>query len=310
MMFKRAAVAAAALLWANGAPACGPGMVTVSFSPTSSSIASWNPFPNGTIQTTSITVTVTKNSGNNNVSLARLMILDGDTSTPLRIGSRSGFSGPVYTLTGGSASQSVSSSTPNAGNSIALDISGNGNRTANQTMTFTIPANDVQTDFTSGTYSQATSYFIQCYQQGNGTATGSGLTGTGPTLNVTVPPLLQVTTAGPQTINFGNFTTLNQQLQISMKSTGTINANVSTQYGNQMVLSGALSPYPTNSVIPYSMAFGGVPVPTGGGSLLGLSRTGVGGASKPLVLTMPSLPTGKLAGNYQDVITLTLSAGD
>jgi hypothetical protein len=95
-----------------------------------------------------------------------------------------------------------------------------------------------------------------------------------------------------------------------MRSTGAITANLSTQYGNQMVLSGAQSPYPTNSVIPYDMAFDGRTVPAGGASLSGLGRTSVSGGSKSLVLTLPNLPSGKLPGNYQDVITLTLSAGN
>jgi len=56
--------------------------------------------------------------------------------------------------------------------------------------------------------------------------------------------------------------------------------------------------------------FDGRTVLAGGASLSGLGRTNVSGGSKSLVLTLPSLPSGKLPGNYQDVITLTLSAGN
>ena len=179
--------------------------------------------------------------------------------------------------------------------------------TDTQTATLTIPLNNAGDDFTPGTYSQATTYFIQCY--GNNNPMGNGLNGTGPTLNVTVPNLLQVITAGPQTINFGSFTTTAQSLAISLKSTGAINASLSTENGNQMVLTGAQTPVPANSTIPYSMAFDGQNVPANGASLNNLSRAGVGGGNKALVLTLPALPSGKLAGTYKDVITLTLSPG-
>lgn len=290
------------LCWTRGAIACDAG-ASVAFS--LSNISSWSPFPNGTQQTTTITVTVSKGTGNNNAASARVLILDPDTTTPLRVGTLSGFPGPIYTLTGALPSQSVNKNTPTLTNSIVVNFSGS---TGVGSATLTIPVNSAAEDFVSGTYSQATSYFVECYNNGGNTS-GNGVTGTGPTLNVTVPNLLQVVTAGPQTINFGSFTTTTQNLAISLKSTGAINANISTQNSNQMVLSGAQSPFPTNSVIPFSMTFDGQNVPAGGASLTNLSRAGVSGANKSLVLNLSALPSGKLAGTYTDVITLTLSPG-
>lgn len=301
-IWQKLAVGALALGWAQGVMACDPG-ASVNFS--SSNISSWSPFSNGSAQTTTVTVTVSKGSGNNNAATARVLILDTDTTTPLRVGTLSGFQGPIYTLTGGLPSQSVNKNTPTTSNSVVVNFSGS---TGTGSATLTIPVNSAAEDFVAGTYSQATSYFVECYNNGGNTS-GNGVTGIGPTLNVTVPNLLQVITAGPQTINFGSFTTTTQNLAVSLKSTGAINANISTQNSNQMVLSGAQSPFPTNSVIPYNMSFDGQAIPAAGASLTNLSRAGVSGATKSLLLSLPALPSGKLAGTYSDVITLILAPG-
>ncbi|WP_313806820.1 hypothetical protein [Sphingobium sp.] len=304
----RLAAGGLALCWAQGAMACGAGDVTVSFSPTTVAVASWSPFPNGSQMTAQTTVTVTR-TGSSNIRSARLMILDSEATSPLRVGTLNGFPGPIYSLTGGNVFQSPTSSTPTAGNSLPFTYTSNSNSNVqNATTTLTIPINTAGDDFTPGTYSQTTTYFVQCYNN-SGSFVGGGSTGAGPTLNVTVPNLLQVITAGPQTINFGSFTTTTQSLAISLKSTGAVNANVSTQNGNQMVLTGAPSPVPTNSTIPYSMTFDGQNVPAAGVSLANLARAGVGGGNKSLVLTLPALPSGKLAGTYKDIITLTLTPG-
>ncbi|WP_375196703.1 hypothetical protein [Sphingobium sp.] len=292
-----------ALGWAQGAMACNSG-ASVSFSPQSPNV-SWSPFPNGSQQTATITVTVSKGSNNNSAATARVLILDTDTATPLRVGSLNGFPGPIYSMMGSIVSQVVNSSTPTTANSVVVNFQGS---TGTATTTLTIAVNSAVEDFVSGSYSQATSYFVQCYNNG-GNSMGAGVTGTGPTLNVSVPNLLQVVTAGPQTIDFGSFTSIAQSLAISLKSTGAINASVSTQNGNQMILTGAQSPVPANSTIPYNMTFDGQTVPAAGISLNNLSRAGVGGGNKSLVLTLPALPSGKLAGTYKDVITLTLSPG-
>ena len=305
--WKRLAAGGLALCWAQGAMACSNGDVSVSFSPTTVTAANWSPFSNGSQVVASTSVTVTRTASGNNIRSARLMILDSDATSPLRVGSLNGFPGPIYSLTGGNVFQTPTSATPTSANSLAFNFSQNVSVDA-QTATLTIPLNSAGADFTPGTYSQPTTYFIQCYGN-SGNPMGNGVSGTGPTLSVTVPNLLQVITAGPQTINFGSFTTTMQSLAISLKSTGAVNANVSTQNGNQMVLTGAQSPIPANSAIPYSMTFDGQSVPASGISLNNLSRAGVGGGNKPLVLTLPTLPSGKLAGTYKDVITLTLSPG-
>ena len=76
-----------------------------------------------------------------------------------------------------------------------------------------------------------------------------------------------------------------------------------------MVLAGAVSPYPTHSVIPYTMTLNGDAI-ANGTSLTNRPRAGVAGSNWPLVLTLPEgLPSGKLAGSYADTITLTLTPG-
>jgi hypothetical protein len=106
------------------------------------------------------------------------------------------------------------------------------------------------------------------------------------------------------------FTTTQQTLNISLKSTSSVNTSISTSHGNMMVRQGAVTPYPTNEAIPYTMTFNSISMPAAGLSNQNYARAGVGGESWPLILNLPSLPTGKLAGLYQDVITLTLSAGN
>jgi hypothetical protein len=126
---------------------------------------------------------------------------------------------------------------------------------------------------------------------------------------VSIKKVVSITTAGPQTINFGNFTTTSQQLQVGVKSTSSIDVNVQTANTNQMVLAGAVSPYPANSSIPYTMTLNGTTV-SNGTSLTNQTRAGVAGMSWPLLLNLTGgLPSGKIAGTYSDTITLTLTPG-
>ncbi len=56
-----------------------------------------------------------------------------------------------------------------------------------------------------------------------------------------------------------------------------MNVAVTTTNGSQMVLAGAVSPFPTNSVIPYTMTLNGTAIATG--PQANLTRAGVAGAS-------------------------------
>jgi hypothetical protein len=305
-MMKRSAwlfFGAMVSLWTPEVRACSAGDVTVSFSPTSPNVPNWNPLPSGVQQVATISISVARTSSGGNIRSARLILRDSDTGTTLRFGSLGTFQGPIYTLD----STFPAGTALTTSNSIFFNT-GNSTNPIVQSATLAVPANTAAADFTSGTYSQATTYFVQCYNSGN-SPVGSGVTGTGPTLNVTVPNLLQTITAGPQTIDFGNFTTTTQNLVISLKSTGPIDAVVSTLNGNMLVLKTAQSPYPANSTISYNMTFDSQTVPSSGITLTNLHRAGVGGGSKALVLTLPGQPAGKLAGSYEDVITIVLSPG-
>jgi len=312
MMFRRAAMATVALtaatLGGGAAHACSNGDVTVSFSSVSTPSPAWNPLPGGAASTATFSVTVTR-TAQGSVDSARLILRDANSGSPLRLGS----SGPVYTI--GLAS---SPSTPvvfqantaaNTSNGIAFALPNSGS-SGTQNLTLTIPFNTAGEDFVGGaTFTEQLSYSIQCYKS-NGQTTGNGLTSNAVSPSITIPKILSVITAGPQTIDFGTFTTTQQTLNISLKSTSSVNTSISTSHGNMMVRQDAVTPYPTNEAIPYTMTFNSISVPAAGLSNQNYARAGVGGASWPLILNLPSLPTGKLAGLYQDVITLTLSAGN
>jgi|GEM_PF-1468023 len=310
----RLTMALATVGWAQGALACNSSDMSVSFSPATPSIPSWNPFPAGTAQTVTSTITLTRPAGTNAIRTAHIILVDSNASTTLRVGQNGAFAGPIYNITTTSGGATVSfpsgtTATNTIGASFAFASSSSSPSSSSATVTITVPANTAASDFTSGIYSENLTYSLQCYVS-NGNVEGN-TTGTGPTVNVTVPNLLTVVTAGPQTVNFGSFTTTSQNLAISLKSTGAINASISSANGNKMVLAGAVAPpnTPTNSMIAYTMTFDSQTVPSGGTTLTNLARSGVGGSSKSLVLTLPGLPTGKLAGTYSDTITITLTAG-
>ena len=73
--------------------------------------------------------------------------------------------------------------------------------------------------------------------------------------------------------------------------------------------SGAVTPFPANQSIPYTMTFGGAAITTATG-LSNQTRAGVAGSNYPLVLNLTGgLPSGKLAGSYSDTVTLTITPG-
>jgi hypothetical protein len=299
----------AALFGGGVANACGTGDVSVSFSSVTTPSPAWNPLPGGAASTATFSVTVTRTSSGN-VDSARLVLRDANTGSPLRLGS----SGPIYNI-GLSSSPATAVVFPSgalatsASNYLSFALP-NSNSSVKQDLTVTIPFNTAGEDFVGGAvFTEQLTYSIQCYKS-NGQTTGGGLTGNAASPTLTIPKVLSVITAGPQTIDFGTFTQTQQTLNISLRSTSSVNAGISTSNGNVMVRQGAVTPYPANESIPYSMAFNGVSVPAAGLSGQNYSRATVGGAAWPLILNLPSLPSGKLAGLYQDVITLTLTAGN
>lgn len=313
-MLKQSVLAAASLglafLGGGVANACATGDVTVSFSSVTTPSPAWNPLSDGAASTATFNVTVTRTS-NGNVDSARLILRDANTGSPLRLGS----SGPIYTV-GLSSSPNTAVVFPsgttaaNASNYLNFALP-SVNSSVKQDLTVTIPFNTAGEDFVGGTtFTEQLTYSIQCYKSNGGT-TGSGLTGNAVSPSLTIPKLISVTLAGPPSIDFGSFTQTQQRLNFSLKSTSSVNATISTTNHNVMVRQGAVPPYPTNESIPYNLSFNGVSVPAAGFTNQAYTRAGVGGGLPwPLILDLPSLPSGKLAGLYQDVITLTLTPGN
>lgn len=74
---------------------------------------------------------------------------------------------------------------------------------------------------------------------------------------------------------------------------------VATTNVNQMVLAGAQTPYPMNSVIPYTMTLNGDTV-ANGSSLTNRPPAGVAGTKWPLILTLTGgLPDGQDRRHFQ-----------
>jgi hypothetical protein len=303
-MSKWMKLAGVALAFGIAQPAMAANCATVSF--TVPSLPQFNPISGGYSPQT-ITANVTR--ADNKVNVVRLVLLDADSATTFKLQQ----SGPIYDITSGSSSI-LHPSTYNIGidDGALINLSGN---TGSTNLTFSIQnLTNTSTEFVGGVqYPEPLSYSVQCYN----TAGASGKTDvlgkdervSAFSASVTIAKIVSITTAGPQTIDFGNFTTTSQQLQVGVKSTSSINVDVATSRGNQMVLAGAVSPFPATSTIPYTMTLNGTSV-SNGTSLTNQTRAGVAGMNWPLVLNLTGgLPTGKIAGSYSDTITLTLTPG-
>jgi len=161
----------------------------------------------------------------------------------------------------------------------------------------------------NGSYGESLGYSVACFQNNAHKIQGSDGPLTGPALSLTIPNLVSLTTASAATLDFQNFTTLVQQLNVGVKSTGPINVDLHTDNHMKMIRTGAPSPVADNSYIGYTMSLNGQAISTDPYLLSNAPRAGVGGTSWPLKLTLPSQPSGKVAGSYSDIITLTLTPG-
>jgi hypothetical protein len=298
-MSKWTKLAGVALAFGIAQPAMAANCATVSF--TVPSFPDFDPI-NGNYSPLTITANVTRvDSGSQSV---RFILLDNDAGSPTKLSQ----AGPIYEIRSGGTS--IVSAPHNIGNGegVLLVFSGN---IATGTLNFTLP--NTTSDFIGGnSFTEALKYSVQCYNKTDGNGIGNSPKDENIaafTIPVSIKKVVSITTAGPQTINFGNFTTTSQQLQVGVKSTSSIDVNVQTANTNQMVLAGAVSPYPANSSIPYTMTLNGTTV-SNGTSLTNQTRAGVAGMSWPLLLNLTGgLPSGKIAGTYSDTITLTLTPG-
>ncbi len=284
---------------------------TVTFTPGTPSIPTWNPL-NPAAQEATFTATITRVS--NSFKSVRLIFLDSNsTVTPTRIGTTTGPRYNIYNVDTGNIISFASGTVISNTNPPNLSF-GNGSSdvlTANlkvQILANTLPSED----FIGGSaYSETMSYAIQCFKSGGN---GQPMATDGPiasnlTLSMSIPKLVSIVTATPSAINFGNFTTTVQQAMVTVKSTSTLNVTVNTDKGGKMIRSGAVAPYPLNSSIPYTMKWNSVVVAPGA-TLTNQTRAGVTGTAYPLSLTLTDgIPSGKLAGTYADVITVTITAG-
>jgi len=273
---------------------------------TSPTVPSWNPINPAAVQA-SFTATIARK--NSSSMSARLILLDtNNASRPVRVG----IAGPQYQIANSSTGDTVSfpegtDVTTQTVGTTNLPNGSSGN-SVNVPMQVTIPANLAGEDFVGGTtFTETLNYAIQCFKS-NGTNDGiDSSAASSLTLSLTIPKLVSIVTASPQSIDFGNFTTATQTLNVGVKSTSSV--NVSVQSGDQLVLAGAVQPYPVDSVIPYTMTLNGDTI-ANGTSLSNRARAGVAGSSWPLILTLTGgVPSGKLAGSYSDTITLTLTPG-
>jgi hypothetical protein len=300
---------AGAAALAAAQPALAAQCATVSFSPSSVVVPNWDPITPAA-QQSSFTMTVTRQSPN--TTGIRLMFLDSnDQSQPVRLGTNGGQSGPPYQVLDSTGTNVVypagGSVTTLKGQPAFTWLNKNSNNTVSANFRILVPANSQGTDFSNGTYGETLNYSIQCLNNGNSTNVVDGPV-SGPAVSLVVPNLVSLTTAHAATLDFQNFTSLSQQLNIGLKSTGPVSVQVDSTYKLKMVRAGAPPSPPDNSTIPYEMSLKGQnvgPLP----ATLSYTRAGVAGATWPLILSLTVPPSGKIAGSYSDTITVTLKPG-
>src|SRR5438270_2772115 len=124
-----------------------------------------------------------------------------------------------------------------------ISTAGGGNNASyTQGLTLVIRANPNQT-LTSGSFSEALKYSIQCFHPNNGN-TGNVMgakddsTG-GPTINATVASSARFTTASAQNIDFGNFTQTTAKATVFIQSTSNYDVSLTTANHSNLILAGA-----------------------------------------------------------------------
>lgn len=287
------------VLIAPGSALAATSCADVSFSQPAT-IGNWNPIAPGQ-QQAGFTATITRATGS--IKTVRLILLDASTTQPLQLST----SGPVYTVLNGSEGIVFPSGTSvQTANTTLIDLGGN--KSQNVPLTFTVPANSGAADWVGGaSYVENLGYAIQCFTaNGKVDSTSGPFSAGGPTLRLTIPSIVSATIAQPAVLDFQNFTSLSQLLNISVKSTASVNVAVANP--GFMSLNGSTSP-PDNSKIGYSMTLDSAPVAAGSSSI-NRPRATVGGRPFPLLLTLAGNgASGKLPGNYTSTIVVTLSPG-
>jgi hypothetical protein len=303
-LWRTWAAGAAALVVAQPALGC----ATVSFSPATLTIGSWDPITPAAAQT-AVTATIAR--GNSNVTGVRLILLDSnDRLSPVRLGSRSGMNGPPYQFLDASGANLLYPATTavTAVNAPVINFPSKGGNSLQASLRLIVPANVPGTDFVDGAYNETLSYAVQCFSSGNKSAGTAGPI-SGPAVALTIPNLVSLTTASAARLDFQNFTSLTQQLNVGLRSTGPVRVDVTSTNGLKMLRVGASTPALDNSLIKYFLNLRGTDIPKTPITLTNQPRAGVSGSSWPLVLSLPNQPSGKVAGSYSDTLTITLSPG-
>lgn len=124
-------------------------------------------------------------------------------------------------------------------------------------------------------------------------------------VTITVPSVLSANLAGgglKGTIDFGQFEDSTKSANIQVRSTGPFNLHISAEHAGKMVLLGTSGG--TGQEIPYTITFNGTPAPLD--SDVAFGRTGVGGLSMPLAVTVGDT-SGERAGVYKDTLTVVFT---
>ena len=283
---------------------------SVGFSPSNVSLPNYDPIAGSAVQG-NFTATITRTDPS--TTAVRMIFMDSDDSAsmPLRLGVVGTTPGPRYDILDGSGAKVAFPLNTDVTTKRSVKVSlpaGSSGDLVSANYRVDVLANTVGKDFQNGTYGEPLTYSIQCFQGTTSQSTDTQVTA--PTLSMVIPNLVTLTTGGPQTLDFQNFTSLAQQLNVGVKSTGPINIDLRTANQRKMILAGAPAPAPLNSYIAYSINLNGRSVTQDPYIVLNAPRTGVAGKAWPLKLSLPSQPSGKIAGAYNDTITLTVTPGN
>lgn len=284
-------------------PAIAGECASVTFSPGTVTLPSYDPIGGGAVQSG---FTATINRTKPTTRSVRLIFNDNSYATPVKFHG----GGPIYEILDSGGSNVAFPKNVNvktATNALVSIPDGSAGDSVQAAFTANVPVNSGN-DFSNGIYGTNLLYGIECFTADN-SYNGSDVQVTGPALSVTIPNLVSLITASPQTLDFENFTTLTQQLNVGLKSTGPINVDLRTENGRKLVRVGAPIPAPKTSYIDYSIKLNGRSVTTDPYLLSNAPRAGVTGTQWPLQLSLPAQPTAKAAGSYADTITLTLTPG-
>lgn len=286
-------------------PALAAECATVSVSPGTVTLPSYDPISGGAVQS-SFTATITR--AKSTTASVRLIFNDTSYATPVTFHS----GGPLYQIldsSGVNVAYQNGVNVKSTTNPLVPTPEGPSGDSVSASYLVNVPANSDGRDVKNGLYGTTLLYSVRCFKSDSSYNGSDSQISGGPALSVTVPNLVSLTTASPQTLDFQDFTTLTQQLNVGLKSTGPIDVDLRTDNGRKLIRVGSPLPAAANSYIDYAIKLNGKSVTSDPYILSNAPRAGVGGSQWPLLLSLSAPPSGKVAGTYSDTITLTLTPG-